>query len=199
MKVFSVNQVTVIKVSESPLRLSVQASGLTSTSGWSNPRLDNSEDPSPKDAVLEFSFDADRPEGATLQVLTPIHASIDVKPANGADAVIVKSRTNSITVHASEFVVQAALNQISTHILLESPTTTFSIGEEMPHLPTTFRLGEEIPTLAFAGGEGGTTFRLGEEGPHTDPRIDDPLIFGGRRGPIGPDPGPFGPGPFGSF
>src|SRR5262245_46862889 len=118
MKIFSVNQVAVIKISENPLTLSIQASGLTSTSGWSNPRLDNSADPSPKDAVLEFSFEADRPAGINLPILTPVQASIEVKPKNGADAVIVSSRTNSITVHASDFVLPPNVGRIATHVIL---------------------------------------------------------------------------------
>ncbi|NES83254.1 MAG: hypothetical protein F6K10_18615, partial [Moorea sp. SIO2B7] len=63
MKVFRVSQVSVIKVSESPLVLSIQADGLAATSGWTNPRLDNSADPNPDDSVLEFSFDADKAHG----------------------------------------------------------------------------------------------------------------------------------------
>ena len=130
MKVFRVTQVTVIKQSESPLRLVIQVMGLAASSGWTNPRLDNSADLNPADAVLEFSFEADRPSGIVLPVLIPIAASTEVSPSNRADAVIVSARTNSITVRASEF-------------LTISPTpgtvTTLALGEE-GSVPTTLAL-----------------------------------------------------------
>ena len=56
MKVFKVLRVSVTKITESPLKLSIQAEGLTATSGWTNPRLDNSVDPNPDDSVLELSL-----------------------------------------------------------------------------------------------------------------------------------------------
>ena len=123
MKIFRVLQVSVIKVSESPLTLSIQAQGLAATSGWTNPRLDNSADPNPDDSILEFNFDADRPSGISLPVLSPIMATVDFTPSNGADAVIVTARTNSITVHAGEFINPG-----------DSPAqpTTLAFGEEEP-------------------------------------------------------------------
>ncbi|MBT9313959.1 hypothetical protein [Leptothoe spongobia] len=160
MKIFQVTQVTVIKHSESPLRLCIQASGFAASSGWTNPRLNNSVDPAPEDAVLDFSFDADRPTGIALPVLTPISASIEVAPSTGADAVIVSGRINSITVHASEFITPSpnSPGPITTLAIgEEGPTfTTFAIGEEDP-FPSTRALGEEGPPL--------TTEALGEEGP----------------------------------
>ena len=152
MKIFKVLRVTVIKVSESPLTLSIQAEGLAATSGWTNPRLDNSADPNPDDSILEFNFDADRPSGISLPQLTPIMATVDFEPSNGADAVIVSARINSITVHAGEFLNSG-----------DSPAqpTTLAFGEEDPG-PTTRALGEEGPSPDF------TTLALGEEGPSPD-------------------------------
>lgn len=138
------------RVSESPLRLSIQATGLAATSGWTNPRLDGSADPNPADAVFEFSFDADRPTGIALEALTPITAALHVDAPTGVDAVIVSSRTNSITVHSSQFVpiptAQAA------------PVTTLAIGEE-GHV---------------------TSMAIGEEGPTTNPQLVDPFGSFGR-------------------
>lgn len=175
MKIFQVTQVNVIKQSESPLKLIIQVMGLAASTGWTNPRLDNSADPTPADAVLEFSFEADRPSGIVLPVITPIAASIEVNPSNGADAVIVSSRTNSITVHASEFMTL-------------SPTpgtvTTFALGEEDP-VPSTLAWGEEspIPTTRRFGEENPiTTLAVGEESPITNPRVDDPRLGGGPFG-----------------
>ncbi len=156
MKVFRVTQVTVIKQSESPLRLIIQVMSLAASSGWTNPRLENSADPTPADAVLEFSFEADRPSGIVLPVLTPISASTEVSPSNGADAVIVSARTNSITVHASKFLTISPA---------PGTVTTFALGEEGP-LPTTLALAEENPPTTLAVGEEGlmpTTLRFGEE------------------------------------
>ena len=171
MKVYQVSQVCVVKVSESPLVLSIRADGLAATSGWTNPRLDNSADPNPDDAVLEFSFEADRPSVPSLQVLTPIIASVDFTPTNGADAVIISARTNSITVHATDFITSGLPRPPVTTLALGEegpPVTTLALGEEGPQ-PTTRALGEEDPqptTLAL-GEEGPqpTTRALGEEGP----------------------------------
>ena len=158
MKIFKVLRVTVIKVSESPLTLSIQAEGLAATSGWTNPRLDNSADPNPDDSILEFNFDADRPSGISLPQLTPIMATVDFEPSNGADAVIVSARINSITVHAGEFLNPG-----------DSPAqpTTLAFGEEDPGAgPTTLAFGEEEPSTRAAGEASQPTTRaVGEEQP----------------------------------
>ena len=163
MKIFRVLQVSVIKVSESPLTLSIQAQGLAATSGWTNPRLDNSADPNPDDSILEFNFDADRPSGISLPVLSPIMATVDFTPSNGADAVIVTARTNSITVHAGEFINPGdSPAQPTTLAFGEEEPSTRALGEEgppQPPQPTTLAVGEEDPRF--------TTLALGEEEPST--------------------------------
>ena len=175
MKIFRVLQVSVIKVSESPLTLSIQAQGLAATSGWTNPRLDNSADPNPDDSILEFNFDADRPSGISLPVLSPIMATVDFTPSNGADAVIVTARTNSITVHAGEFINPGdSPAQPTTLAFGEEEPSTRALGEEGPG-PTTRALGEEgppqppQPTTLAVGEEDPrfTTLALGEEEPST--------------------------------
>ena len=157
MKVFRVLEVSVIKISESPLVLSIQADGLAATSGWTNPRLDNSVDPNPDDSVLEFSFDADKPSGISLPRLTPITACVDFSPTNGADAVIVSARINSITVHAAEFLKPGESSPRPTTLAVgEEEPTTLALGEEDPQV-TTQALGEEEPQP--------TTRAYGEEDP----------------------------------
>ena len=168
MKIFKVLRVTVIKVSESPLTLSIQAEGLAATSGWTNPRLDNSADPNPDDSILEFNFDADRPSGISLPQLTPIMATVDFEPSNGADAVIVSARINSITVHAGEFLNPGDSPAQPTTLAFgeEDPgPTTRAVGEEEPQF-TTYALEEEEPSTRAAGEESQPTTRaVGEEQP----------------------------------
>lgn len=192
MQIYQIQQVTVLKKKDAPLELVVTAQGLAATTGWTNPRLDGTSDPTPADAVLDLSFEADRPAGIALQVLTPIVATAVLQPANGADAVVVSSRTNRLTVHASEF--QAVPSGGSL--------TTFAVGEEGS--PSTQPFGEDLFTTFKFGEEGLTTLRFGEETPWTDPRVDDP-IGALSTGPLGEDPGPFRRnlpdplGPFGRF
>jgi hypothetical protein len=218
MQIYRVTDVNVFAKPGST-ELVVQATGLAATAGWTNPRLDGSGDPKPKDAVIELSFDADRPTGPVPQVLTPISASATIKPAHGADVVIVAGRTNSISVHVTQFsqpgpnagpVTTLAVGEETPPTTLpsfEEQPTTFFHGEEM--FPTTYRFGEEGPqptTLRF-GEENPTTFRFGEEGPGpttlafgeegswTDPRLDDPAggdPFGGGGGSFGGGGNPFG-------
>ena len=174
MKVYQVSQVSVIKVSESPLVLNIQVSGLAATTGWTNPRLENSGDPNPDDAILEFCFEADRPSGPVLPVLTPIMVCVDVQPTNGADAVIISSRTNSITVHAAEFMTPGSSYPGLTTLAIgeeEPKVTTFAIGEEDPKV-TTLAIGEEEPKV--------TTLAIGEE----DPKVTT-LAIGEEGNPFG--------------
>jgi hypothetical protein len=206
MKIFSVHEVTVVRRNASPLELVITAVGMASSTGWTNPRLDAASDPNPADAVLEFAFEADRPGGITLPVLTPITASTVVTPAHGADAVIVHARTNSITVHASEF-IDVPSSGPTPLPYPRPPFTTFAVGEEV--FPTSTPSGEEsMPTTFRVGEEGVPTLRFGENGPWTDPRVDDPAVAvptGIFEGQTSPWPGndPWGPirrgNPFGGF
>ncbi|WP_287518329.1 hypothetical protein [Okeania sp. SIO2C2] len=178
MKVFKVLQVSVIKITESPLKLCIQAEGLSATSGWTNPRLDNSADPNPDDSVLEFSFDADKPSDVSLPRLTPIMATVDFTPTNGADAVIVSARINSITVHAGEFITPGQISSQPTTLAYgeeEPQFTTQAVGEEGPQ-PTTLAYGEEGPQP--------TTLAYGEEGPQLISQAQPTtLAYGEEEGP----------------
>lgn len=215
MKIFQVTQVRVIKQSESPLTLCIQVSGMAASAGWTNPRLDNSEDPDPDDAVLVFSFDADRPTGSVIQVLTPISASIVVTPENGADAVIVSARSNRLAVHASCFMSPEPTPPFTTLAVGEEDpvASTRALGEEDPF--TTLAVGEEGPvpsTRAFGEEDPVTTLAIGEEGPGPSTRAfgeEDPVttLAVGEEGP-GPStraageetpPNPIWGGPFGQY
>ncbi len=226
MKIIQVTHVSVTKQSESPLTLLIQASGYVSTSGWTNPRLDSSGDSNPADAVLEFSFEADRPTGPSLQVLTPVFASIVVTPKIAIDAVAVAARLNQISVLAADFgtppqATTMALGEEGPAPGTEATTfraSTLAIGEETP-FPKTWRFGEEHPWPFPGPGPHPfpwpfpTTRALGEEGgpPWTSPAVDDPAPpwgglttqavgeeGGGLPGLPG-QPGPWPRGPFGGF
>jgi hypothetical protein len=203
MQILSVLSVIVAKLSGNSLL--VFAVGRVPTTGWTHPRLDRVPSTIPDDRVLEFDFNADPPTGPSGDVVLPITASVEVNPDHPVDAVIVKSRTNSIVVHATEFVSG-----------LGGPITTFMIGEEIPLInwqaapaspvaPT----GTTGPSAAVAPVRGAqsalsvTTFIVGEEGwtslpfieeenptahageSWTDPRVDDPAARGSGRGPFG--------------
>lgn len=214
MKIYRVTGVVVVRADD---RLIVQVSGLSASPGWTAISL-KVDDPNPEDRVLEFALDGTAPGGITIQVLTPVSASV-VVPAENVDAILVKARTNSVEVHASEF--QA----------VGKPITTFAIGEEGP-LPTTERIGEEGPpittlrlgeegrppiTLLFPAAEDPTrlfvendpTFKFGEGPLGTDIRLDDPAAFAAASGlttlAVGEEGGPVDPRtlgqgtPFGGF
>jgi hypothetical protein len=79
----------------------VIARGETSTLGWSNPRL--VPDESGESEWASFSFEADEPGGAALQVISPIITSTIFQPAAELRGVRVRSATNEIVRSASLF------------------------------------------------------------------------------------------------
>ena len=95
-------------------------------------------------------------------------ATVDFEPSNGADAVIVSARINSITVHAGEFLNPGDSPAQPTTLAFgeEDPgPTTRAVGEEEPQF-TTYALGEEEPSTRAAGEESQPTTRaVGEEQP----------------------------------
>ena len=222
MKIYRVTSVAVYR---SERHLIVQAAGLASSSGWANARL-TADDANPADKVLEFAFEADPPNGISLPVLFPMIASVTVEN-DDAEAVLVRARTNDVTVHATEFQSlkrdrdAASISQLAARD--PQVLTTLALGEENP--PELGRGGERSPftTMAIIPGEGGpwpfpplTTLRFGvETGPigplGTDIRVDDPaasfassglttLMLGEEGRPSQIDPRVLGQGtPFGGF
>jgi hypothetical protein len=180
MLIYRVTHVYVAR-NEDPKKLIVHASGLTATAGWTSPRLvpvDVSIPERPLDpAILQFNFEADRPKGAALQVLTPIHTSLEISPEGAVDGVTVHAQTNSVTVHVSMFLAPAAALAVSwatppamyytgpdehtPTTPYENPPATYHVGER---LATTMVTGEEHLTTV-AVGEEITTLVVGEEGP----------------------------------
>jgi hypothetical protein len=163
MKIYSVKSVTVIKVSNEPLKLHVHAIGAVSSTGWTHLRLESVAS-AEGDTVLDYAFEADPPEGISAPVILPAAAGVSIQPKHSVDAIIVSSRTNSITVHASEFIDPSAASaqpQPFAHVMGASqaaqpqfaagqgprrPITTLIVGEEGPTWPFT----EHHPTFVFA-------------------------------------------------
>lgn len=99
-------QSAVIKILKSdPPQIVVSASGRTSSTGWTNPKLGAwYYFDVPKDGIQDFDFTADEPAGISLPVLTPVSADavITRDPANywgkgkPLKGVRIHARTNTI-------------------------------------------------------------------------------------------------------
>lgn len=190
MLIYSVTQVYVVQ-NEDPKKLTIHAAGLTATTGWTNPRLVPVEVSVPErpldPAVLQFNFEADRPKGISLPVLTPIQASLEITPEGPVDAVTVHAHTNSVTVHVSSFAAPAAVSAAArgAQAIGQAPTAQIAGAEYDPtntgptapippgehayaytnpvyERTTTFAVGEQYTTLVV-GEEHLTTLAVGEE------------------------------------
>jgi hypothetical protein len=212
MKIYSVTSVSVIKVSEEPLTLHIQAYGRVSSTGWTNVRLEAAT-VAKGDTVLDFTFEADAPTGITAPVILPVTAAHNLHSKTAVDAIIVTSRTNSITVHASEFLTHSAAAALAQPALQgvhpatplygaghvpSNPITTFIVGEEGP----TWLIAENHPTNIFVehhptyiGIEHSAPFIAAENISLLNPAegLLNPVV------PVGPNPGPVQGGPAGSF
>ncbi|MEM9896827.1 MAG: hypothetical protein AAF789_10695 [Bacteroidota bacterium] len=95
-KVFEVKEVNISILESLPPQLLIEASGIASSSGWSNPTLVPTG--SQKDGIYEFDFMADLPTDGFLTVLTPIEGSHVIQdiPAD-LKGVKVIAEQNSIT------------------------------------------------------------------------------------------------------
>lgn len=217
VRLFSITDIKLAVLESNPPQLAVSVTGLSTTSGWKNVELVPLEKTLSPDGILDLDFVGEPPSGKTMQVLTPVAASVvwtqDVDRLVG---VKVYSRSGDVT----RLRVELAKNftELATTLAVgeegDGPTTkargeempfpkTMMVGEEGPTLawgehPTTFRFGEEWPTVPW--GEGPKTMRIGEEGPklargETSPTVDDP------KAPMGEDdwfdPAEFNP--FGRF
>jgi len=72
----------------------IHAEGEASTPHWANPELAN---PRIGDGILHFDFIAQRPDGAQLEVITPIAAQHILPLGPQAQDVTVHSATNEIS------------------------------------------------------------------------------------------------------
>ena len=86
MQVHSVTDGSVLLSQSRPPAILLTAHGMVTTSGWSNPRLEAVvHTVPPADGIQEVDFQADPPQGITLQVLTPVSAKASFGPSDPAD------------------------------------------------------------------------------------------------------------------
>lgn len=194
--------------------VSVFVTGLAVTTGWRDIELVPLEKELSSDGILDLEFVGVPPKEPSIQVLTPVSASLlwkgDVKRLVGIN---VHSRSGA---HIHLLPGPGGPQPTTFALGEEGPgPTTMAMGEEGP-LPTTFAIGEEgpTPTTMFFGeeGPGPTTLAFGEEGPGPGPGPAPTTLMFGEEGPDpttlafgeeGPGPGPTttlrfgeeGPGP----
>lgn len=199
MLIYSATQIYVIEYEEAK-KLIIHAAGLTATTGWTRPRLTRVEVSVPErpldPTILQFNFEADRPEGPNLQVLTPIQASLEIRPEDSVNGVTVHAQTNSVSVHVSSFADPAAHRIYArgqapaTQMMGQQYATVPSPqGEGGP--PTDPNLpGEVIPHATYINlmGQSRTTYRVGEKHVVTAAVGEEVTTLGFGEG---------GPGPFG--
>jgi hypothetical protein len=75
----------------------VVAIGQTRSLGWTNPRLVQDKD---ENGLATFSFEADKPSGASIPVLAPVFVSTLFQPGDDVSGVRVEAETNAITAMA---------------------------------------------------------------------------------------------------
>jgi hypothetical protein len=89
-----VMQIDSAKVSAGPEGFSIDAYGTSESAGWSKPAVVIAQQ---SGTTATVDFVACRPE-VSAQVLTPIQASSVVALPQGTKAIIIRARTNSMTV-----------------------------------------------------------------------------------------------------
>lgn len=100
-KIYRIDDVTAKKTKMMPPTLHVDASGMTTTSGWTGGALTEVVYITPPaDGIQDFGFVADPPTGIVLQVLTPIRASWSGECAAWVTGVRVTSETNAVEASA---------------------------------------------------------------------------------------------------
>lgn len=97
--VYQVDKVTLVPTGSPPVHIEIKAEGMVSTSGWTNPQLILVDAKPDKDGNLYYDFKATPPGGISLQVLTPIKASVFLYDLTGVKAIVVKSVTNEKTAY----------------------------------------------------------------------------------------------------
>lgn len=141
-----------------PPQLQVNASGIVPTAGWSHPQLKpHAHIHPPSDGIYDFDFIAERPDGTVPQVISVIHASLEMPHFPEA--------LKGVRVHTSQ-------NSKTALIDIAKPDRQpnryiFTEGEGIRHIvffPQRFgSLGEgesqRGPQLEYQGPEGQLTFR----------------------------------------
>jgi hypothetical protein len=94
--IYSVDSVTITYIKKNPPEYRIDATGKTTTSGWSNPELSAVVYvQAPPDGIYDFDFVAEPPSGMAAQVLTPIKAQkVLGKMPKGFRGVRVSAKSN---------------------------------------------------------------------------------------------------------
>src|SRR4051812_47259893 len=94
-QIMEVTEVKLAVLESFPPQLSIRASGLATTTGWSNPQLVPYETlVVPPDGIYDFDFVAERPTGIVADHVTPIEARYTMKP--------LPETLKGVRVHASQ-------------------------------------------------------------------------------------------------
>lgn len=156
-KILEVTEIKLAVLESFPPQLSIRASGLASTPGWSNPELK----PyvfiqAPPDGIYDFDFVAERPTGIVPQQVVPIEASLVMKT--------FPETLKGVRIHASNNSKTALLDSGTPDA--EPNRYTFSDQQGVkrvvfyPSAPGPLVVGEPTgPLLEYNGPEGQRTFR----------------------------------------
>jgi hypothetical protein len=95
--IYQVDSVTITYIKKNPPEYRIDATGKTTTSGWSNGSLSAVEYvQAPPDGVYDYQFVGEPPSGISTQVLTPISTSKALeKMPKGFRGVRVHAVTNA--------------------------------------------------------------------------------------------------------
>ena len=103
--VYSVTSATATRRAGPPTQLVIEAAGMVTTPGWTDPGLDPKmtipEIEPPKSGILELDFMAEPPPPGTFvpQVLTPSKATLVIEnPPGWITHVRVQAKSNDITI-----------------------------------------------------------------------------------------------------
>ena len=96
-RVYSVEHVSFKLLKSNPPQLVVSATGLTSSSGWSDPELATwMYIKPPADGILDLDFIARAPTGMSLPYLAPIAATLSIVAPDWLRGVRVHAANNAI-------------------------------------------------------------------------------------------------------
>ncbi|MEO1641814.1 MAG: hypothetical protein AAFR74_00655 [Pseudomonadota bacterium] len=186
VKVLRVLDIKLDILKSDPPQLAVSATGVTTTTGWTQPELVPLEEELSADGILDLEFVAEAPTGIVPQVITPTAASfVWTDDVDRIVAVRVVARTND----PIEFLAGPKELSMSGFKLPDLPITTLAIGEEGGPF-TTEAVGEEGPPTKTVLGEEGSPpiFKkalIGEESPTKTLALGEEKPIMGEKGPLG--------------
>lgn len=156
-KILEVTEINLAVLDSSPPQLSINASGLAPTPGWSNPELKpHVFIQPPPDGIYGFDFVADRPTGIVPQHVVPIEASFVMRT--------FPETLKGVRIHAKDNSKTALLDSGKPEV--EPNRYTFSDSQGVkravfyPTAPGPLVVGEPTgPLLEYNGPEGQLRFR----------------------------------------